>query len=242
MRKVGRPHKYGDQKTRTDIRKTQNRVNQRRCRMRKKLVLELTSFSKRSDNFNIQYKKDLVQFHQGFEYDYFFTGTIDQNKLERELLRKETQKITEFVQEYEKELVYKTDKRIGIKSLRRYTERYLQFLSNKNLFENCFVVFELGKNNKYHTHILFKSNPTKSNFDITSENSWLLGSCITVPVFTQEDRINLLHYCVKEMKPTSTKITDLNKVDNWFMWGDYKNKCKLVENKKILFQEFEPIK
>ncbi len=240
MRKVGRPLKYEDEKTRTETRKIQNRDNQRRCRMKKRLKMELTSFFKRTDDFNIQYKNDLVQFHQRFEYDYFFTGTIDPNKLERELLRKENQNINEFIQEYETELGYKTDKRIGIKSLRRYTERYLQYLSQKNLFEYCFVVFELGKNNKYHTHILFKSNLEKINFDITSENSWLLGSCISVPVLTQEDKTNLLYYCVKEMKPISTKITDQNKVDNWFIWGDYKKESEVVNNKK-LFQIFEPI-
>ena len=225
MRKVGRPLKYGDKSTRTEIRKIQNRENQRKCRMRKKLKEELRLLSKRPLDFNDQYKNDLVKFHQSYEYDYFFTGTVDMNKEGRKLMRDENKQITKFNQEYETEFGYKSDKRIGIKSLRRYTERFLQHLSVKNLFEHCFVVFELGKNNKYHTHILFKSNPKKISFDIISEHCWLLGSCITVPVHTQVDKINLLYYCVKEMKPTSTKIIDQNKIDNWFIWGDFhKNK------------------
>jgi hypothetical protein len=238
MRRVGRPLKYRDETTKTEIRKIQNRENQRKCRMRKKLKDELRLLSKSPLDFNDQYKNDLITFHKRYEYDYFFTGTVDMDKEERKVMGVENQQITKFNQEYETEFGYKTDKKIGIKSLRRYTERFLQHLSEKNLFEHCFVVFEMNKNYKYHIHILFKSNPEKINFNITTKKSWLLGQQnITEPVFDKE---GVLKYMVKELKPTSTKITDQNKVDNWFIWGDFKKESEVVNDKK-LFQIFEPI-
>lgn len=227
MNKVGRPIKYTDHFTRLEIRRKQNRNNQRRCRGRKKLFRELKIFPKSKEQVDKEYQDSIIKFQNQFDYDYFFTGTIDLNRIEKEQLKRHNEQVQKNNQEFEIELGLKIDKRIGINSMRRYTEKYLQHLYNRNLFDYCFVVFELGKNRKYHTHILFKSNSSKINFDLSSENSWLIGNSLTVPITTQKDKENILSYSVKELKPSSSKITDMNKVDNWFIWGDFSvNKTK----------------
>ncbi len=223
-RRVGRPSIYTNDVIRVESRREQNRTNQRRCRERKKLLQKLSEYSTTSLTEE-EYRSGIVSFQNQFDYDYFFTGTVDLNQMERDQLNTENRYITDLNQQYELELGFKTERRIGLNTLRKYTERYLQHLTEKNLFERCFVVFEQGKNNKYHTHILFKSNPEKINFDITSENSWLLGKCITVPV---ENRIQLLSYMVKELKPFSSSNKEQRKIDNWFISGDFSEKSKPV--------------
>ena len=221
MNKVGRPVKYTDENERIETRRTQNRENQRRCRKRKKLFDELLSFSITPNNRNKEYRTNLVDFFKQFDFNYFFTGTIDLNYVEKEKLNERNQEIKQLNQTLETNLDYQTERKIGIKSLRKYTDRYIQYLSDLKLIERCFVVFEVGKNRKYHIHILFGSNPNIIDFDKTSENRWIIGNSITIPILTQKDKENLLGYCVKELNPSSNKVNDLNKIDNWFIYGDF---------------------
>lgn len=218
IKKRGRPFKYQDDVTRKENRRIRNRINQQKCRLRKKLNGEIYQ-NKTINSFNYEYRSGIIEFHEQFEYDYFFTGTVNLYFLEREQLKEQNREILEINKEFNLLLKPKTEKRISLETLKTYTERYLQFLSGKNLFERCFVVFEKGKYNKYHTHILFKSNPEKINFDLTTENSWLLGTqTITVPV---TDKKGILSYMTKELKPTSIRNTDQKLIDSWFFRGDY---------------------
>jgi len=228
MNKVGRPEKYKDENERNEVRRTQNRENQRRCRKRKKLFDELRSFSITPNNRNKEYRTNLVEFFKQFDFNFFFTGTIDLNYFEKEKLNERNQEIKYLNQTLETELSYHDEKKVGIKSLRKYTERYIQHLSDLKLIERCFVVFEVGKNGKYHIHILFGSNPNIIDFDKTSENRWLVGNSITIPIPTQDDKENLLSYCVKELNPSSNKIDDLNKIDNWFISGNFNTEITKV--------------
>jgi hypothetical protein len=228
MNKVGRPVKYTDENERIEIRRIQNKENQRRCRKKKKLFDELSSFSSNQNNRNTEYKTNLVNYFKQFDFDYFFTGTIDLNYQERQKLEEENQEIKLLNQTLETNLSFQTERRIGIKSLRKYTEKYIQYLSDKQLIERCFVVFEVGKNGKYHIHIMFCSNPNIIDFDKTSENRWLIGNSITISIPTQNDKEKLLDYCVKELNPSSNKVDDLNKIDNWFISGDFNTKNKQV--------------
>jgi len=143
-------------------------------------------------------------------------------KLKNKELWNINQQIDQDNQEFELETGYVIERKVGIQSLRRYTEKYLKFLTKLNLVERSFVVFEVGKNNNYHVHIMFKSNHQKINFVTTSETTWLMGNSITLPISdTEIDKSTLIKYCVKELKPTSSKISDMNKVDNWFISGDF---------------------
>jgi len=38
---------------------------------------------------------------------------------------------------------------------------------------------------------------------------------------TEQDKNNYLNYSVKEFKPSSHNIKDLNRMDNWFFGGDF---------------------
>lgn len=92
MSSVGRPVKYIDDNVRIETRRIQNRENQRRCRKRKKILEELNSFST-TINRNKEYRHNLVNFFKQFNFNYFFTGTIDLNYLEKEKLKKRNKEI-----------------------------------------------------------------------------------------------------------------------------------------------------
>lgn len=239
MNKVGRPVKYTDEYERNETRRIQNRENQRRCRKRKKLLNELQSFSTTQNNRNKEYRINLVDFFKQFDFNYFFTGTIDMNYVEKEKFNERNNEIKQLNLTLQTNLSYETERKIGIKSLREYTEKYIKHLSDLKLIERCFVVFEGGKNKKYHIHILFGSNPNLIDFDRTTENRWLFGNSITIPILTQYDKENLLSYSVKELNPSSTKMDDLNKIDNWFFTGDYLIDCH--RNYKKSITQFIPI-
>jgi hypothetical protein len=218
IKKKGRPFKYMDEITRKESRRNKNRINQQRCRLKKKLHRGLQN-NKTKVSFTDEYRNGIIKFHEQFEYDYFFTGTVDLNYLERKELKKRNTEISNINTEFNLLLKTETGRRISLENLNSYTNKFIQILSEKNLFERCFVVFEKGKYNKYHTHILFKSNPDKINFDLTSENSWLLGTQnITVPVFNKGQ---ILTYMTKELKPHSCKNSDQKLIDSWFIRGDY---------------------
>ena len=66
-----------------------------------------------------------------------------------------------------------------------------------------------------------------------SETRWLLGTSISVPIRDYQEKLNLLSYCTKEMKPLSKNVLDINKMDNWFFGGDFNlNKKSELSMKK----------
>lgn len=220
MNKVGRPVKHTDKNEYQEIRKEQYKVSKRKCRKKKKLMEEIELMT--SSQFNKKYQTDLMNYINQYDFDYFFTGTIDLTKMEKKELWNTNQQIDLDNQEFEIETGYVIERKVGIWSLRRYTEKYINFLNQLNLLKRSFVVFEIGKNNNYHVHILFQSNPNKINLEKITENLWLMGNSITLPINeTDTNRTKLIGYCLKELKPTSSKISDMNKVDNWFISGDF---------------------
>jgi hypothetical protein len=170
------------------------------------------------------YRKEIVQHFNKFDFNYFFTGTFDPNSFERKKIKRYNDKIKQLNETIHTDLSYRDEKRIGIKSLKEYTERFIQFLLDKGWIERCFVVFEMGNNDKYHIHILFGTNNDKNGFKDYLQNYWLLGKSLTLPIDTEKDKYNYLSYVVKELKPSSHKIKDLNKIDNWFFDGDFRIK------------------
>jgi len=228
MNKVGRPVKYLDENIRYETRRTQNRENQRNCRKRKKVYEEIESFCTLPINKDEQYRTNLVNFFKQFDYDYFMTGTVNPNFIEKDKLKKINEEIRYLNQTLESDLSYQVERKISIKSLRKYTEKYIQHLSDLKLIKRCFIVFEVGKNRKFHVHILFKTNLNVIDFNITSENRWLVGTSITEPILTEQDKVNLFDYCMKELNPSSNKIQDVHKIDNWFFFGDYEKQNELT--------------
>ena len=221
MNSVGRPLKYKDENERKETRKIQNRENQRRFRKRKKLNTEVNFVMMNSTLRNQHYRNNIVKYQSSYEYDFFFTGTIDMKHNEKEKLKKINEQIRELNQILETNLSFHIERKIGINSIRNYTEKYIQYLSDLQLIERCFVVFERGKNHKYHVHIMFKSNGYNRNFINTTENRWLMGKSLTIPIINKIEKVKLLNYCVKELKCSSNKINDLNKIDNWFVSGNF---------------------
>jgi hypothetical protein len=240
MNKVGRPTKYNNKEEYYDIRKEQYRTSKRRCRTKKKLINEIELMTPRQ--FNKKYQQDLINYINSYDFNYFFTGTIDLTKLEKQELWKMNEQIDNNNQYYQTENGYMVEKKVGIQSLRRYTEKYLDFLSKLNLIERSFVVFEIGKNNNYHVHIMFQSNTNKINFEDTTENTWLMGNSLTLTINqTHTDKTKLIGYCVKDLKPSFTKISDMNKVDNWFVTGDYQNNREETIKTKEIYCESSTI-
>jgi len=217
--KAGRPNKYQSEEERLEIRKHQNKVNQQRCRRRKKLINEILSVS----DYNIaqSYRSALVSYISKYEFDYFFTGTIAPKRIELEQLSQDNNEIRELNLNLGLELSYKTTKRVGINSLRAYTEKYLGHLCEKNLIERCFIIYEEDKSNNLHVHILFQSNAKAHDFKRLLENKWLLGISDCRAITTESDKLNKVNYMVKQINCHATRKSDLNKVDNWFCGGKF---------------------
>jgi hypothetical protein len=218
---VGRPPIYENDESRKESRRIQNRETQRKCRLRKKLIEVTKSVSLSPQEKDKRYKKELIKYLSRFKFNYFFTGTIDPDFMERRRLKTLNEEINRINLTLETDLNYQIDKKVGIKSLRKYTENYIQFLTNRGLILRCFVVFELCKNNKYHVHIMFQTLDGIRNFNTYSEDHWLMGISLTNPIETELDKVKLLTYCVKKLQPSSRKIHNMNLLDNWFLEGSF---------------------
>jgi hypothetical protein len=226
---VGRPPKYPDEESRKESRRIQNKETQRKCRLKKKLMELTKSVTLSPKEKDRRYKKELIKYLSQFQFNYFFTGTIDPDYIERRRLRKINDEIHRLNQTLETDLSYQTEKKIGIKSLRKYTENYIRFLMNKGLITRCFVVFELCKNHKYHVHIMFQSKFEIKNFENYSEDHWLMGISLTNPIDSEHDKVGKLTYCVKQLQPSSRNIQNMNLLDNWFLEGNFSHEPEKVD-------------
>lgn len=224
---VGRPVKYKDDAIRREIRKKQNRENQQRCRRRKKLKDELANYTANKNHFENNYLRDLIKYVNEYDFDYFFTGTIDPSNIQIEELGKKNDEIVELNIELDALIPCFSGKKMGINSIKCYTNKYIQFLNEKSLFERCFTVFESGKNGQYHVHILFKSSPQIINFIKSSQNFWLIGNSVT-QILEPVDQLKVISYACKELRASSKKQIDLNKIDSWFLEGNFNNVAMVV--------------
>lgn len=231
--KVGRPIIYQTTNERLVVRKKQNRINQRRCRLRKQRMKEIQSSTQTNKKRNDDYINNILNFFGQYQYNYFFTGTYDPSIEERNERILRNKEINKNNNTFGLDIPFEIENKIGINSLRRYTEKYLQFLFNLNILNRSFVVFELGKNKKYHVHIMMNSKPDIVNFENITENSWLLGSSITEPIINTPD---IWNYILKEFNTTSNQRTSVNIIDNWFFYGDYSN--PIFASSKIEFEKY----
>ena len=221
MRKVGRPPLYLYEEDRINIRREQNRTNQRNCRLKNKLYKEVKNLSK-PINFNKKYQDDIVHSFMNYGFNTLFTGTIDLNHLEQDELDLMNKEIDKINQELQIELTHLTGRRTTIQSLKDYTERYIQFLYGRNVIDRSLVFFEIGDNLNIHTHIILNSKTDYQDLKLILESGWLIGVSMTSkPIRSQEEKERVIRYGVKELKPTSSKLNEQKKVDNWFFIGEY---------------------
>ena len=221
MRKVGRPPLYLYEEDRINIRREQNRTNQRNCRLKNKLYKEVKNLSK-PINFNKKYQDDIVHSFMNYGFNTLFTGTIDLNHLEQDELDLMNKEIDKINQELQIELTHLTGRRTTIQSLKDYTERYIQFLYGRNVIDRSLVFFEIGNNLNIHTHIILNSKTDYQDLKLILESGWLIGVSMTSkPIRSQDEKERVIRYGVKELKPTSSKLYEQKKVDNWFFIGEY---------------------
>ena len=187
--KVGRPPIYENDESRKESRRIQNRVTQRKCRLKKKRDKKIELVSLSPWGKDERYRKGLINYFNQYEFNFFFTGTIDPDYIERKRLKIINDEIKQLNQTLETDISYKTEKRVGIQSLRKYTENYIRFLNNRQLITRCFVVFELDKNFKYHVHILLKTNDKVWGFENYSEDHWLMGISLSNPIESEQDKV-----------------------------------------------------
>jgi hypothetical protein len=121
------------------------------------------------------------------------------------------------IQRHEYEFNYQNTHINNLAGLKRYTHNYLNYLFKGKLFNNCVVFFELGKNKKYHSHILFQTPVKCREFKRISKNGWLLGHSTTTTIYDQKE---ILKYVTKELEPQSNQRSKLNLIDNWYIWND----------------------
>ena len=221
MRKVGRPPLYLYEEDRINIRREQNRTNQRNCRLKNKLYKEVKNLSK-PINFNKKYQDDIVHSFMNYGFNTLFTGTIDLNHLEQDELDLMNKEIDKINQELQIELTHLTGRRTTIQSLKDYTERYIQFLYGRNVIDRSLVFFEIGDNLNIHTHIILNSKTDYQDLKLILVSGWLIGVSMTSkPIRSQDEKERVIRYGVKELKPTSSKLNEQKKVDNWFFIGEY---------------------
>jgi len=230
MNKVGRPPKYQDDTVRLEIRRNQNRINKRLSRKRKKILEELNTL--RKPNYS-DYRSNIINYFSRFDFDYFLTGTVDLNKNERDELINKNNEIKYINNTYDTQFTYTTEKKIGVYSLRKYTERYINYLSDNKIVDRSFVFFEKGENNRYHVHILFKSNDQKINIENMLKKSWLIGISNIVHLKSEVEKNVRVGYFTKELNPTSNNKSDMNIVDNWFFSGDFETKGSEIKHVEL---------
>jgi hypothetical protein len=221
MRKVGRPPLYLYEEDRINIRREQNRTNQRKCRLKKKLHKELKNITQ-PINYNKKYQEDIVQSFMNYGFNTLFTGTINLNLLEHDELDLMNKEVDKMNQELQIELNHFKERRTTIQSLKDYTERYIQFLYSRNVIDRSLVFFEIGDNLNIHTHIILNSKTNYQDLKLILESGWLIGVSMTSkPIRSQEEKERVIRYGVKELKPTSFKSNEQKKIDNWFFIGEY---------------------
>jgi len=221
MRKVGRPPLYLYEEDRINIRREQNRTNQRKCRLKKKLHKELKNITQ-PINYNKKYQEDIVQSFMNYGFNTLFTGTINLNLLEHDELDLMNKEVDKMNQELQIELNHFKERRTTIQSLKDYTERYIQFLYSRNVIDRSLVFFEIGDNLNIHTHIILNSKTNYQDLKLILESGWLIGvSKTSRPIRNQEEKEKVIRYVVKELKPTSSKFNEQKKIDNWFFIGEY---------------------
>jgi hypothetical protein len=221
MRKVGRPPLYLYEEDRINTRREQNRTNQRNCRLKKKLHKQVKNITL-PINFNKKYQEDIVHSFMNYGFNTLFTGTINLNYLEQDELEVMNKEVDKINQELQIELTHFTERRTTIQSLKDYTERYIQFLYGRNVIDRSLVFFEIGDNLNIHTHIILNSKTDYQDLKLILESGWLIGVSMTSkPIRSQEEKVRVIRYGVKELKPTSFKLNEQKKVDNWFFIGEY---------------------
>ena len=157
-----------------------------------------------------------------YGFNTLFTGTINLNHLEQDELDDMNKEVDKINQELQIELTHLTERRTTIQSLKDYTERYIQFLYGRNVIDRSLVFFEIGDNLNIHTHIILNSKTDYQDLKLILESGWLIGVSMTSkPIRSQEEKERVIRYGVKELKPTSSKLNEQKKVDNWFFIGEY---------------------
>jgi hypothetical protein len=214
IKSVGRPRLLLTTDEYIIHRRTQNRINKQNQRIREKLLNDPTMVT--NVDFNIKYRKDLVQGFSTMNFNYHFTGTYDLSKNVRTYIKEQNRDIHHEIQRHEYEFSYHNTHINNLNGLKRYTDNYLNYLNKGKLFKNCVVFFELGENKKYHTHILFQTHVKYREFKRISNNSWFSGHSKTTFVYDQQ---KILNYVTKELEPTSKQRSKINLVDNWFIWN-----------------------
>jgi len=221
MKKVGRPPLYLFEDDRINTRREQNRNNQRNCRLKKKLHKQVRDITQ-PINFNKKYQEDIVNSFKNYGFNTLFTGTINLNHLEQDELVVMNKEVDKINQEFEIQLTHFTERRSTIQSLKDYTERYIQFLYSRNVIDRSLVFFEIGDNQNIHTHIILNSKTNYQDLKLILESGWLIGvSKTSKPIKDNEEKEKVIRYGVKELKPTSSKLNEQKKIDNWFFIGEY---------------------
>ncbi len=231
--KVGRPQKYKSEEERKDAKRVQDRVNQRECRRRKKIkklkneIERIVNTNKSihrtiSKKDNMEYRKSLLSFFGKFEYNTLFTGTLEPTMRQKNKIKEVKSDDSYQIQRHEYVSEIKVSQKMEMNLFIKKTKEYIDTLANMKLFERCFGVFELGKNNRIHVHIVFKKTEHIRNFSKLLKNHWKIGISHTTNKKKNEKDAKV-EYCLKELKALSSKKRDMLMVDSWFFEGNFKS-------------------
>jgi hypothetical protein len=235
----GRPKKYKTEEERKEVRRNQNRLNQIACRKRKRIKMLEQKFSgifnkqkqtKKNNNkiynvknnkFNYDYREALMNFFGKFEFDTLFTATLNPSNKKKNEIKNSINQIDYQTQIHEHVFNANILQKMGMNLFIKKTKEYIDTLSEKKLFERCFGVFELGKNNQIHVHIVFKKSEYIKSYNKCLKNHWKIGISHTTKI-NKTEKDTSVGYSLKELKALSTKKRDMLMIDSWFFEGNYK--------------------
>lgn len=242
--KIGRPSKTEEQKllVKQIHNSTYYQSKTKNKRLLEKIISDYSEQNKKTNNK--EYKGAIVSHFSKYMFTDFFTGTSNANYLQKEQIELYNQKYKEINREYNTEYSLKKHIPVSLNGLKKYTDKYINYLMDLKIVDRAIVFFEQNKSDEWHCHILLNViNSCIVDIDTYLENKWLLGISLNVNIPTKDDAIKLLQYSVKQINILSNRKSDKDKALNWQIAGDYTvlDKNKINMNKTTI-EQLEKIK
>jgi hypothetical protein len=137
-------------------------------------------------------KEDYIKYFSQFEYDYYLVGTLKP----------------------------KNNKPQSIHTLWKYTTKYLNHLLTENKIERSVVSFEGCNDNHLHVNMVIKTTDKLNDPDCL-KHLWLKGGTKLNKLDNPFDIEKVINYIFKEVELNPKNRIELDKLDYWFITGDW---------------------
>jgi hypothetical protein len=215
-RGAGAPIKYQSDDERKEARRIKHNKTNKLAKAKQRLKAK--AMEKLNDEQDI-YKHGLTSLFARYRFNYFFTGTYSESYIQKSVRIKKNKGILDLNSEHNSALTVTNRKRVSLKALAGYTQKFVEFLTKTKAINKAFAVFERNKNNEWHTHILLDVNPFIFDVDNYFDRCWKLGINLTLPVETEQAKTKVIQYMVKDILINSKKKYHADTVLSWMFSG-----------------------